>query len=76
MDQDNEARYARSAEVLQILKQCWTQNELAFKGDFYDIARIRTDAPGPSSRTAAPCSTSVASHRVPRSSAPASAMSS
>lgn len=54
MEQDNEARYARSAEVLQILKQCWTQNELQFKGEFYDIARIRTDAARPFQQNGGP----------------------
>jgi len=30
-------RYQRSREVIQILKQAWTQNEINFKGDFYNI---------------------------------------
>lgn len=34
---DSEARYARSREVIQILKQCWTQDFLDFKGEFYTL---------------------------------------
>ena len=29
------ARYQRSREVIQILKQAWTQDEIDFKGEFY-----------------------------------------
>jgi len=31
-------RYQRSREVINILKQAWTQDEINFKGDFYNIA--------------------------------------
>ncbi|MDG1024103.1 MAG: LLM class flavin-dependent oxidoreductase [Flavobacteriaceae bacterium] len=30
-------RYARSREVIQILKQAWTQDEINFKGSFYNF---------------------------------------
>lgn len=30
-------RYQRSREVIQILKQAWTQEEIDFKGDFYQF---------------------------------------
>lgn len=30
-------RYQRSREVINILKQAWTQDEINFKGDFYDL---------------------------------------
>ena len=30
-------RYQRSREVIEILKQAWTQDEINFKGDFYHI---------------------------------------
>lgn len=30
-------RYQRSREVINILKQAWTQDEINFKGDFYNI---------------------------------------
>lgn len=30
-------RYARSREVIQILRQCWTAEEVDFTGDFYQL---------------------------------------
>jgi len=33
----SEARYQRSKEVIEILKQAWTQDEINFKGEFYNI---------------------------------------
>lgn len=36
-DLSSEDRYQRSREVIQILKQAWTQEEINFKGQFYDI---------------------------------------
>ena len=34
---DSESRYRRSAEVIQILQQAWTQDIIDFKGEFYQI---------------------------------------
>lgn len=34
---ESEARYQRSREVIQILKQAWTQEEIDFAGEFYNI---------------------------------------
>jgi alkanesulfonate monooxygenase len=34
---DSAERYQRSREVIEILKQGWTQDEIDFKGDFYQI---------------------------------------
>ena len=34
---DSASRYQRSREVIEILKQAWSQEEIAFKGDFYDL---------------------------------------
>src|SRR4051794_6749996 len=34
---DSATRYRRSAEVIEILKQAWTQERIAFKGEFYDF---------------------------------------
>ncbi len=34
---DSTARYQRSREVIEILKQGWTQDHIRFKGDFYNI---------------------------------------
>lgn len=33
----SEARYQRSREVIEILKQAWTQDRINFKGEFYEI---------------------------------------
>ncbi|MEO0882897.1 MAG: LLM class flavin-dependent oxidoreductase [Pseudomonadota bacterium] len=35
-------RYQRSREVVQILKQAWTQDEINFKGDVYDFEGLTT----------------------------------
>ena len=34
---DSKARYQRSREVIEILKQAWTQEAIDFKGEFYQI---------------------------------------
>tara|TARA_B110000263_G_scaffold244853_2_gene253503 strand:- start:588 stop:1760 length:1173 start_codon:yes stop_codon:yes gene_type:complete len=34
---ESEKRYARSKEVIEILKQSWTQDFINFKGEFYQI---------------------------------------
>ena len=34
---ESSKRYARSREVIEILKQAWTKDEINFKGDFYNI---------------------------------------
>lgn len=31
------ARYQRSREVIEILKQAWTRDEIEFKGEYYDL---------------------------------------
>lgn len=36
-DMSSEDRYQRSREVIEILKQGWTQDFIDFKGDFYNI---------------------------------------
>jgi alkanesulfonate monooxygenase len=40
LKESNEDRYARSDEVIQILKQGWTQDRIEFHGKYYDIASI------------------------------------
>ena len=40
---DSASRYQRSREVIQILKQAWTQDEINFKGQFYDLRNLKTD---------------------------------
>ena len=34
---ESAARYQKSREVIEILKQCWTRDHLEFKGEFYDL---------------------------------------
>ncbi len=36
-EMESAARYQRSREVIEILKQAWTQEEIRFKGEYYDI---------------------------------------
>ena len=42
-DLSSEARYQRSREVIEILKQCWTQEEINFKGEFYNLQLSTTN---------------------------------
>jgi alkanesulfonate monooxygenase len=37
IDLSSKERYARSREVIQILKQSWTQDQIRFKGKYYDF---------------------------------------
>ena len=34
---DSAIRYAKSREVIEILKQCWTRDHLNFQGEFYQL---------------------------------------
>ncbi len=36
-------RYQRSREVVEILKQAWTQDEINYQGEVYDFAGLTTD---------------------------------
>lgn len=40
---DSGFRYQRSREVVEILKQAWTQDEINYKGEVYDFAELTTD---------------------------------
>lgn len=42
-DLSSEARYQRSREVIEILKQGWTQEYIDFQGEFYNIKLDNTD---------------------------------
>jgi len=42
MDLPSADRYQRSREVIEILKQCWTQEVLNFKGSFYNLQNLST----------------------------------
>ncbi|MDO6732032.1 LLM class flavin-dependent oxidoreductase [Marinovum sp. 2_MG-2023] len=41
--EDSAYRYQRSREVVEILKQAWTQDEINYKGEVYDFAGLTTD---------------------------------
>jgi len=41
--EDSAYRYQRSREVVQILKQAWTQDEINFKGEIYSFKGLTTD---------------------------------
>ena len=43
-DLSSAARYQRSREVIEILKQGWTQDHIDFKGEFYNI-QLKTTEP-------------------------------
>lgn len=42
MDDSSESRYQRSREVIDILKQAWTQEAIDFQGEFYQL-QLPTD---------------------------------
>ena len=41
--EDSAYRYQRSREVVEILKQAWTQDEINYKGEVYDFSGLTTD---------------------------------
>lgn len=42
-ERDSAYRYERSREVIEILKQAWTQDEINYSGEFYNIQLSTTD---------------------------------
>ncbi|MFK7775048.1 MAG: LLM class flavin-dependent oxidoreductase [Saprospiraceae bacterium] len=52
-DLSSAERYQRSREVIQILKQAWTQDEIDFEGDFYKI-KLPTDPVKPYQQNGGP----------------------
>ncbi len=44
---DSAFRYQRSHEVVEILKQAWTQDEINFEGDVYNFQNVATDPARP-----------------------------
>ena len=45
--EDSKLRYQRSREVVEILKQAWTQGEITYKGDVYNFEGLTTDPAAP-----------------------------
>lgn len=54
MKESNEDRYERSDEVIQILRQCWTQDVLEFHGRFYNVGPISTEPAKPYQQNGGP----------------------
>ena len=44
---DSALRYQRSREVVEILKQAWTQDEINYKGEVYNFEGVTTDPARP-----------------------------
>jgi len=51
---ESEARYAKSREVIEILKQCWTQDSISFHGEHYHLEIPSTDAAKPYQQNGGP----------------------
>ncbi len=51
---ESAARYQRSREVIEILKQCWTQDHIDFKGEFYNIQLPTTEPVKPYQQNGGP----------------------
>ncbi len=45
--EDSKLRYQRSREVVEILKQAWTQDRITYKGEVYDFDGLTTDPAKP-----------------------------
>ena len=50
----SEARYNRSSEVIQILKQAWTRDEIHFKGEYYQFDHLDVQAVKPYQQNGGP----------------------
>ena len=53
-DLSSEARYQRSREVIEILKQGWTQDHIDFQGEFYNLKLDSTDPMKPYQQNGGP----------------------
>lgn len=51
---ESPARYQRSREVIEILKQCWTQDHIDFKGEFYNLQLPTTEPVKPYQQNGGP----------------------
>lgn len=51
---ESAARYQRSREVIEILKQCWTQEHIDFKGAFYNLQLPTTEPVRPYQQNGGP----------------------
>lgn len=53
LKESSETRYQRCAEVIEILKQAWTQDKIDFKGEIYQF-KMRADAVKPYQQNGGP----------------------
>ena len=51
---DSAFRYRRSREVVEILKQAWTQDEITYHGEVYNFAGLTTDPARPYQQNGGP----------------------
>ena len=51
---DSRSRYQRSREIIEILKQAWTQDHIDFSGEFYDIQLATTEPAKPYQQNGGP----------------------
>lgn len=54
LTESNEVRYGRSDEVIQILKQAWTQEKIEFAGKYYNLRLPTTDPVKPYQQNGGP----------------------
>ncbi|EBA11521.1 LLM class flavin-dependent oxidoreductase [Roseobacter sp. CCS2] len=47
-------RYKRSHEVIEILRKCWTQDDVSYDGDIYQISKLSTDPARPYQQNGGP----------------------
>lgn len=52
--EDSNYRYQRSKEVVEILKQAWTQDEINYEGDIYNFKGLTTDPVKPYQQNGGP----------------------
>ena len=50
----SEDRYERSKEVVEILKQAWSQDEINYEGRFYQFQKLTTDPARPYQQNGGP----------------------
>ena len=51
---DSAFRYKRSHEVVEILRQAWTRDEIAYDGDIYQISKLSADPARPYQQNGGP----------------------
>lgn len=54
LKEDADYRYQRCSEVIEILKQCWTKEQLVFNGEIYKNLQLTTDAVKPYQQNGGP----------------------